>query len=439
MKNFELERMCRLCGKQLHNTMAIHIFKNKGNYEKKIHTILPIMIHEMDCLPKYLCYNCSDKLQDLYDFYFQTLKFDLQIKNQLSWMQNKPDVESNIIPTVYFADLRSMKIESELENLKKFYTSEDNTNFELIDSSKSGLVQEALDDSDNHESNNLPMSATYDINRQKYKKENNRLPFNVTIPLCRINSDLQSNCSVETLNSKTNFINVMEEENEIKYANFFHNDGIINTTSNSTMAASNSTISNYSDRNDSYNCHVTLAKVLIKSETNENDEFIRKLRPRRKIIYENLSSQISKKINRHKSSSRSRNNNAIKLMGDSKLSKKVEIKIEKLEGEALTRSVETVAININRNKHRKINDNYSSNKQRTVKKPKLEIADNLMEKIKPLRTQNYFKDMVSYWSKTELHMKCTTVKLTKMNVAQLKKSMKTRKIRNKISKIKKAR
>lgn len=48
METFELERMCRLCGKQLHNTMAIHIFKNKGNYEKKIRTVLPIMVNKFN-------------------------------------------------------------------------------------------------------------------------------------------------------------------------------------------------------------------------------------------------------------------------------------------------------------------------------------------------------------------------------------------------------
>ncbi|KAK0166066.1 hypothetical protein PV328_004517 [Microctonus aethiopoides] len=436
METFELERMCRLCGKQLHNTMAIHIFKNKGNYEKKIRTVLPIMIHEMDCLPKYLCYDCGDKLQELYEFYFQTLKFDIHMKNQLSWMQNEPDVKSDIIPTVYFADLRSIKIHSELENLEKFYASKDNTNFDLINSSNADSVKKTHDNIDNDELNRLPMFAAYDINQDKHKKENNQLPFNVTTPLFRINNDLPSNYTVETLNSKNNFINTMKRENEISCKKFLHNDGIINTTTNAT---SNIITDDDNNRNDSYNCHVALAKVLIKSETKENDEFIRKLRPRRKIINGKPATQIKKKMNNNKSSSVSRNNKSIKLMSDSKLSKKVEIKVEKLECEALARSVEAAAINTSRNESRKIDDNYSSNMQYTMKKPKLEIADNIMGKIKPLRTQNYLKDMVSYRSKIELHMKDPTVKLTKINVAQLKKPGKTRKIRNKISKITKAR
>lgn len=388
----------------------------------------------MDCLPKYLCYDCSDKLQELYEFYFQTLKFDIHMKNQLSWMQNEPDVKSDIIPTVYFADLRSIKIHSELENLEKFYASKESTNFNLIHSSNVDSVKKTHDDIDNDELNRFPMFAAYDINQEKHKKENNQLPFNVTIPLFRINNDLPSNYTVETLNSKTNFINTMKRRNEISCKKFLHNDGIINTTRTDTS----NTITNDNNRNDSYNCHVALAKVLIKNETKENDEFIRKLRPRRKIINGKPVTQIKKKINQNKSSSVSRNKKPIKLISDLKLSKKVEIKVEKLECEALARSVETAAINTTRNESRNIDDNYSSNMQYTIKKPKLEIADNIMGKIKPLRTQNYLKDMVSYRSKIELHLKDPTVKLTKINVAELKKPVKIRKIRNKISKITKA-
>ncbi|XP_078035057.1 uncharacterized protein LOC144469048 [Augochlora pura] len=84
METLESSRVCRLCGK--HSGISIDIFDKNENHVKKINAVLPIMVHEMDLLPKHMCHRCSYKLEEFFKFYVDCLKTDSHLKSQLSWM-----------------------------------------------------------------------------------------------------------------------------------------------------------------------------------------------------------------------------------------------------------------------------------------------------------------------------------------------------------------
>ncbi|EFN62858.1 hypothetical protein EAG_08952 [Camponotus floridanus] len=108
METLESSRMCRLCGQQ--SGISINIFDESENHVKKINAVLPIMVHEMDLLPKQMCHRCSYKLEEFHKFYVDCLKTDATLKSQLSWMRKDRDKEKIGVPMVH---IENMKIKAE--------------------------------------------------------------------------------------------------------------------------------------------------------------------------------------------------------------------------------------------------------------------------------------------------------------------------------------
>ncbi|KOC68653.1 hypothetical protein WH47_06445 [Habropoda laboriosa] len=108
METLESSRVCRLCGKQ--SGISINIFDKNENHVKKINAVLPIMVHEMDLLPKHMCHRCSYKLEEFHKFYVDCLKTDADLKSQLSWMQKEDSKERVGVPMVHIENIR-IKIE----------------------------------------------------------------------------------------------------------------------------------------------------------------------------------------------------------------------------------------------------------------------------------------------------------------------------------------
>ncbi|XP_076621821.1 uncharacterized protein LOC143342145 [Colletes latitarsis] len=104
METLESSRVCRLCGKQ--SGILINIFDKNENHVKKINAILPIMVHEMDLLPKHMCYRCSYKLEEFHKFYVDCLKTDAGLKSQLSWMRKGNPKERVGIPMVHIENIK---------------------------------------------------------------------------------------------------------------------------------------------------------------------------------------------------------------------------------------------------------------------------------------------------------------------------------------------
>lgn len=104
METLESSRVCRLCGK--HSGISIYIFDKNENHVKKINAVLPIMVHEMDLLPKHMCHWCSYKLEEFYKFYADCLKTDTNLKGQLSWM-GKEDPQQRVgTPMVHIENIK---------------------------------------------------------------------------------------------------------------------------------------------------------------------------------------------------------------------------------------------------------------------------------------------------------------------------------------------
>ncbi|XP_029670648.1 uncharacterized protein LOC115239922 [Formica exsecta] len=106
METLESSRVCRLCGQQ--SGISINIFDESENHVRKINAVLPIMVHEMDLLPKQMCHRCSYKLEELHKFYVDCLKTDAALKSQLSWMRK--DREKISVPMVH---IENVKIKTE--------------------------------------------------------------------------------------------------------------------------------------------------------------------------------------------------------------------------------------------------------------------------------------------------------------------------------------
>ena len=109
METLESSRVCRLCGK-LSGCISINIFDKNESHVKKINAVLPIMVHEMDLLPKHMCHRCTYKLEEFYKFYVDCLKTDAGLKNQLSWMRKDVPTERVGIPMVHIENVK-IKIE----------------------------------------------------------------------------------------------------------------------------------------------------------------------------------------------------------------------------------------------------------------------------------------------------------------------------------------
>ncbi|XP_076653471.1 uncharacterized protein LOC143359422 [Halictus rubicundus] len=104
METLESSRVCRLCGK--HSGISIYIFDKNENHVKKINAVLPIMVHEMDLLPKHMCHWCSYKLEQFYKFFADCLKTDTNLKGQLSWM-GKEDPQQRVgTPMVHIENIK---------------------------------------------------------------------------------------------------------------------------------------------------------------------------------------------------------------------------------------------------------------------------------------------------------------------------------------------
>ncbi|XP_031832632.1 uncharacterized protein LOC116426981 [Nomia melanderi] len=108
METLESSRVCRLCGKQ--SGISINIFDKNENHVRKINAVLPIMVHEMDLLPKHMCHRCSYKLEEFHKFYVDCLKTDTDLKSQLSWMGKNDPLKRVGIPMVHIENIKT-KIE----------------------------------------------------------------------------------------------------------------------------------------------------------------------------------------------------------------------------------------------------------------------------------------------------------------------------------------
>lgn len=76
--------LCRLCGKA--DGLKVDIFDEKHNYQKKIHSLLPIAIYEYDPLPKKMCHRCMFQVDGFYEFRENCLRTEQYLKLQLPWM-----------------------------------------------------------------------------------------------------------------------------------------------------------------------------------------------------------------------------------------------------------------------------------------------------------------------------------------------------------------
>ncbi|XP_032687627.1 uncharacterized protein LOC116851874 [Odontomachus brunneus] len=103
METLESSRVCRLCGQQ--SGISINIFDENENHVRKINAMLPIMVHEMDLLPKHMCHRCSYKLEEFHKFYIDILKTDATLKGQLSWMQKGRGREKIGVPMVHIENV----------------------------------------------------------------------------------------------------------------------------------------------------------------------------------------------------------------------------------------------------------------------------------------------------------------------------------------------
>lgn len=108
METLESSRVCRLCGQ--HSGISINIFDESENHVRKINAVLPIMVHEMDLLPKQMCHRCSYKLEEFHKFYVDCLKTDAALKSQLSWMRKGGGREKIGVPMVH---IENTKIKAE--------------------------------------------------------------------------------------------------------------------------------------------------------------------------------------------------------------------------------------------------------------------------------------------------------------------------------------
>ncbi|XP_077268776.1 uncharacterized protein LOC143900885 [Temnothorax americanus] len=108
METLESSRVCRLCGQ--HSGISINIFDESENHVRKINAVLPIMVHEMDLLPKQMCHRCSYKLEEFHKFYVDCLKTDAALKSQLSWMRKGGGKEKIDVPMVH---IENVKIKAE--------------------------------------------------------------------------------------------------------------------------------------------------------------------------------------------------------------------------------------------------------------------------------------------------------------------------------------
>ncbi|XP_076241719.1 uncharacterized protein LOC143183848 [Calliopsis andreniformis] len=165
METLESSRVCRLCGKQ--SGISINIFDKNENHVKKINAVLPIMVHEMDLLPKHMCHRCSYKLEEFHKFYVDCLKTDAHLKSQLSWMRTEAPKERVGIPMVHIENFK-IKIEPLDYDAYDINTIDDNVNY--INSMNSVTYQ----------SNDLPY-ATYARCRcccDKMDQSNQTVPTN---------------------------------------------------------------------------------------------------------------------------------------------------------------------------------------------------------------------------------------------------------------------
>ncbi|XP_035720141.1 bromodomain-containing protein DDB_G0280777-like isoform X1 [Vespa mandarinia] len=133
METLEASHACRLCGNK--SGISINIFDKKKNHIRKINAVLPIMVHEMDLLPKLMCHLCSFKLEEFYKFYLNCLKTDAHLKSQLSWMKKKEESKERIgIPMV---QIKNVKIKVEPIDYEMYDLDPIVKNVNYIDSMKS--------------------------------------------------------------------------------------------------------------------------------------------------------------------------------------------------------------------------------------------------------------------------------------------------------------
>ncbi|XP_074107245.1 uncharacterized protein LOC141532702 [Cotesia typhae] len=129
--------ICRLCGKQVSKTL-VNIFDPDNNFDKQINVLLPVYVHEDDCLPKYMCNDCHDNVLKFHKFYLTTLETDIELKSQLPWMQKQVEETHDGIPMVQYLNSKTLAIATELENYNCYSTKL--PEFDLIKTIDSNLV-----------------------------------------------------------------------------------------------------------------------------------------------------------------------------------------------------------------------------------------------------------------------------------------------------------
>lgn len=151
METLESSRVCRLCGKQ--SGISINIFDKNESHVRKINAILPIMVHEMDLLPKHMCHRCSYKLEEFHKFYVDCLKTDASLKSQLSWMRKEDSKERIGVPMVHIENIK-IKVEPPDYDLYDINPIVDNDEYISSMSSVTYPVNSV-------QSNNIPERITY--------------------------------------------------------------------------------------------------------------------------------------------------------------------------------------------------------------------------------------------------------------------------------------
>ncbi|XP_057321386.1 uncharacterized protein DDB_G0287625-like [Microplitis mediator] len=290
---------CRLCGKQVSKPL-INIFDSNNNYAKKINALLPVYVHEDDCLPKCMCNDCHDNLLKLHKFYLTTLETDIELKSQLPWMQKRLEETHVGIPMVQYLNSKTLTIATDLENYS-CYSSSKLPEYDLIKTLDSNLVS-------------VPVSScpcSYSCS--------NCLHLNVEDP----NADFDQSIDEDTDSENKSALDPLATEIPVDVKDLNHDVKNINRELKD-LAQDNFICSNLN---------------IFNSDVKSSEIFHRTLRPRQKSTDSSKklpvkSSRISKskkKVNFYKKKSDRRKNLTKDLIADSKNWQKLEIKAEKLD------------------------------------------------------------------------------------------------------------
>ncbi|KAI4499299.1 hypothetical protein M0802_005559 [Mischocyttarus mexicanus] len=216
MDTLEKSHACRLCG--YNSDDNLNIFDVEKNHIKKIHALLPIMIHEYDFLSKVICNACSFKLDEYYKFYLITLKTDKHSKNQLSWMNKNEEkkVKSDNKPMVR---IHNVNVKIEPVDYEMYYLDPVIKNFDYMNS----LKFESFPVNEKSRTHGIPDRIAHQTlndhscNEQNHKKRFTSNEYN-KYPACEdvknLNDNLSENLRVN-FNSNDNDNNFFQKNNKI--------------------------------------------------------------------------------------------------------------------------------------------------------------------------------------------------------------------------------